>query len=135
MAIVQFVLAAALWFVLMGWVVHQFLQHIERTRVLAYLIPVDAEDLQDKYALLRSEVREYSGKLAAKPHLVALTKADLLPSEAGQLVVEAPESSGTYVISAVAGKGLNDLQETLWELLQGSAEQAEAGEVGEPTLG
>lgn len=117
---------------------HQFLQHIERTRVLAYLIPVDAEDLQDKYTLLRSEVREYSGKLAAKPHLVVLTKADLLPSAAGQLVVEAPQSSGTYVISAVAGKGLNDLKETLWELLQRSAERAEAGEVGEvgePTLG
>src|SRR5918912_3640626 len=46
----------------------QFLRHIERTRVLAFLIPVDSNDWQYEYDTLRQEVRSYSKELAGKPH-------------------------------------------------------------------
>src|SRR3954465_4694566 len=48
----------------------QFLRHIERTRVLAFLIPIDAIDWQSEYDQLRREVESYSEELAGKPHCV-----------------------------------------------------------------
>ena len=59
----------------------RFLQHVERTRVLAYLIPLDSPDPQAVYQRLRHEIDEYSEALAAKPHVVLLTKRDLLPPD------------------------------------------------------
>src|SRR5690606_8850068 len=53
---------------------HRFLRHIERTRTLAYLIPVDLDDVQAEYELLREELRRYSADLAEKPHCVIITK-------------------------------------------------------------
>src|SRR6478752_6051699 len=58
----------------------RFLQHVERTRVLAFLIPVTDNDPQSSYDRLRSEVRKYSEALADKPHVVLLTKVDLWPA-------------------------------------------------------
>src|SRR5437763_14168543 len=56
----------------------QFLRHIERTRILAFLIPIDAMDWQAEYDQLRREIAEYSPDLATKPHCVVFTKLDLL---------------------------------------------------------
>jgi GTP-binding protein len=98
----------------------RFLQHVERTRVLAYLIPLDGEDPQATYDLLRREAAAYSPVLADKPHLVVFTKADLLPPGAPPPDLSAPHSVGTVVISAVANKGLDALRERLWGLLHGS---------------
>lgn len=96
----------------------QFLQHIERTRVLAYLIPVNDPDPQTTYEVLRNEVSLYSERIAAKPHLVVLTKTDLLrPNEAAP-PISAPQSEGVVGISAVANRGLLELQEKLWALLR-----------------
>jgi GTP-binding protein len=95
----------------------RFLQHVERTRVLAYLLPLDAEDLQATYDLLRREAEAYSPVLAAKPHLVVFTKADLLPPGESPSV-DAPEASGSVTISAVANRGLDELKERLWSLVQ-----------------
>src|SRR5213078_5305337 len=57
----------------------KFLQHVERTRLVAVLVPVDSPDPQATYELLRREAASYSSELAAKPHVVAMTKLDLLP--------------------------------------------------------
>src|SRR3989449_5161283 len=55
----------------------RFLQHVERTRAVAVLVPVDSPDPQATYDLLRREAASYSQELAAKPHVVVLTKSDL----------------------------------------------------------
>ncbi|HWJ21853.1 MAG TPA: GTPase ObgE, partial [Gemmatimonadaceae bacterium] len=77
----------------------QFLRHIERTRVLAFMIPIDAMDWQAEYDQLRSEVHAYSPELAAKPHCVVFTKLDLL-GESYVPPIEAPDAFGIYSISA-----------------------------------
>ena len=58
---------------------HQFLRHIERTRTLALVIPVDAADVQVEYEALRSELEAYSSELSVTPHCVMLTTTDMLP--------------------------------------------------------
>ncbi|HLM68629.1 MAG TPA: GTPase ObgE, partial [Longimicrobium sp.] len=93
---------------------HQFLRHIERTRTLAIMIPSDALEPQEEYDRLTSELREYSAELAAKPHCVVFTKADLLPPDWETPQVQAPGAWGQFVVSSVARRGLDPLLEGLW---------------------
>ena len=94
---------------------HQFLRHIERTRTLALMIPADALEPQDEYARLMDELRAYSGEMAAKPHCVVFTKADLLPPDWPAPRVDAPGAWGQFVVSSVARRGLEPLLDGLWQ--------------------
>ena len=94
----------------------QFLRHIERTRLLAFMIPIDAMDWQSEYDGLRHEIASYSTELAAKPHCVIFTKMDLL-GEYDTPPLSAPEASGIFPISAVARRGVDDLLAALWAQL------------------
>lgn len=105
----------------------KFLQHVERTRVLAFLVPLDAADVQAVYDGLRNEVRLYSDPLAGKPHVVVLTKRDLLPAGAELPAVVAPEAAGVLAVSSAAGQGIDDLTEFLWRFVA-DARAAEAAE-------
>ncbi|MGH7562085.1 MAG: GTPase ObgE, partial [Gemmatimonadales bacterium] len=86
-----------------------FLRHVERTRVLAYLVPVDAESPQVVYDRLRAEIRAYSEALYEKPHLVVLSKRDLIPEEDPLPAIHAPESRGLLAVSSAARVGLEAL--------------------------
>jgi GTPase len=96
----------------------RFLQHVERTRVLAFLLPLDSPDLQAAYQRLRREVGQYSRALADKPHVVVLTKRDLLPAADPVPSIEAPEALSQMAVSAVAGSGVEELKEQLWRFIQ-----------------
>lgn len=94
----------------------QFLRHIERTRILAFLIPIDAMDWQSEYDQLRSEVRNYSAALAEIPHCVVFTKEDLM-GEHYIPEIEAPGAFGLFSISAAGRLGLDELKAALWRKL------------------
>jgi GTPase len=94
----------------------QFLRHIERTRLLAFLIPIDALDWQVEYDQLRSEVLQYSKELSEKPHCVVFTKMDLL-GEDEPPPIEAPDAFGVFAISAAARSGLEALKLAWWRRL------------------
>jgi len=94
----------------------QFLRHIERTRLLAFLIPIDALDWQVEYDQLRSEVSQYSKELSEKPHCVVFTKMDLL-GEDEPPPIEAPDAFGVFAISAAARSGLDALKLAWWRRL------------------
>lgn len=95
----------------------KFLQHVERTRVLAFLVPLDAPDPQAVYDQLRREVGAYSEALAARPHLVVLTKRDLLPAGDAVPRIVAPDATEQMAVSSAAGAGLDDLKEFLWRFV------------------
>jgi len=94
----------------------QFLRHIERTRLLAFLIPIDSMDWQAEYDRLRNEVAQYSEELAAKPHCVVFTKMDLL-GEDEPPPIEAPDAFGIFAISGAARTGLEELKLAWWRPL------------------
>jgi GTP-binding protein len=106
----------------------RFLRHIERTRTLAYMIPVDSPDPQAEYEMLREELRSYSEELAEKPHCVVLTKMDLLGPDESPPKVEAPEAWGVFAVSAVSRKGLDELLEGLYARVREVIEESWAGE-------
>jgi GTP-binding protein len=95
----------------------RFLRHVERTRVLAVLIPSDTTDPQKTYDLLREELTQYSPALAGRPHVIVFTKRDLVPEDTPLPDIEAPGVVGVSGISAVARTGLETLKETLWGLV------------------
>jgi GTPase len=113
---------------------HRFLRHIERTRTLAYLIPLDAADVQAEYELLRGELRQYSDELADKPHCVILTKADVLGAHDEAPRLDAAAAWGHFVVSAVARRGLGELLEALWARVRDVAreEQPDGSDVYQP---
>ena len=77
-------------------------------------------DPQATYDLLRREAAAYSKELAAKPHVVVLTKADLHPIADSRYPIALRTDAGAPVveISAVARQGIPDLLEVLWKTLK-----------------
>jgi len=107
---------------------HQFLRHIERTTALAILVPVDAEDPQAEYDLLRRELAGHARELAELPHCVVLSKADLLGPEEEPPRIEAPDAWGQYGVSSATREGVRELLEALWRQLRARREAEEPEE-------
>ena len=105
----------------------QFLRHIERTRTLALMVPVDAPDPARVYRELREELASYSEELGARPHCLVLTKVDLLGPEDEPPSLDAPEAWGVFAVSSVARTGLPDLLEALWASLREAVDEELAG--------
>jgi GTP-binding protein len=100
---------------------HEFLRHVERTRVLVHLIEPNAGDgssAADNYRKIRRELELYSPALAARTELVVLTKLDLL--DADDAAIELGEAIGRPVvgISAVTGRGLSELVKQMYQAVQ-----------------
>ncbi len=64
---------------------HDFLAHVERTRLLVHVLdlaPLDGSDPVSNHATIERELAAHDPRLAALPRLLALSKADLVPPEA-----------------------------------------------------
>jgi GTP-binding protein len=96
----------------------KFLQHVERTRMLAVLVPADSPDPQATYDLLRREAALYSPDLAAKQHVVVVTKGDLTTPDAPRTEIRTEGGAPVVEISAVTKQGLPELLELLWRTLK-----------------
>lgn len=99
---------------------HYFLRHIERNSVLLFLIPADADDIAKQYEILLDELRRYNPEMLDKDRIIAISKCDLLDAELEQeLSAELDKSLPLkYVmISSVSGKGLTELKDLLWKIL------------------
>ncbi len=106
----------------------QFLRHIERTRLLAYLIdPTDPESADPLEALqvLREELRQHSAALMEKPAVLVLTKQDIWGEVDWLKKVKSRAALPVYGISAVSGKGLRRLIRLLGELLEKNPAESE----------
>jgi len=96
----------------------QFLRHIERTRLLAFLIPIDSMDWQEEYDQLRREIAAYSPELSDRPHCVVFTKLDLL-GEDYVPPIRTDSAFGIFSVSAPGRQGLDTLLSGWWsELLR-----------------
>ena len=97
---------------------HDFLRHIERTRVLVHLVDVAAMDGTDpakNYRIIRQELAKYRPFLANKPEIIVATKMDLDPT--GEKLAEFQSRLDRKVpaISAVSGHQVNELSEQMWQ--------------------
>src|SRR5438105_11259615 len=89
---------------------HEFLRHVERTRVLVHLVepfPADSSDALQNYRNIRRELELYSPALAQKPEVVAVSKSELTGSGAVRERLEGELGRPVLAISAVTGAGLS----------------------------
>ncbi len=98
----------------------QFLRHIERTRVLVFLIESISEDPKRDYEILLNELASYNAALAKKPKIVALTKIDLFEEKALKRLKRVSFGRNIPVvrISSVSREGLQPLLEKMWHALK-----------------
>jgi GTP-binding protein len=91
---------------------HEFLRHVERTRVLVHLVeplPADGSDPVHNYQVVRRELELRGRGLAAKPEVVAVSKAELTGSDEVRARLERELGRPVLAVSAVTGQGLAQL--------------------------
>lgn len=91
---------------------HEFLRHVERTRVLVHLIepsPPDGSDPLHNYQVIRRELELHGRHLIEKPEVVAVSKAELPGSEEVRQRLEETLGREVLAVSAVTGQGLSRL--------------------------
>ena len=98
----------------------QFLRHIERTRVLVFLIECTDESPKEQYKILFNELKSYNPEVAGKPQIVAITKMDIADEEIKKKTSKIKFGRGVPVIpiSSATGEGLKDLIDAIWKKLK-----------------
>ena len=96
----------------------RFLRHIERNSLLLFMVPGDTDDIKREYDILLNELRTFNPDMMDKHRVLAVTKCDLLDDELMEMLHETlPTDLPVIFISAVTGKGLNELKDILWNEL------------------
>ncbi|MGE6412750.1 GTPase ObgE [Planococcus kocurii] len=93
---------------------HQFLRHIERTRVIIHMIDMsglEGRDAYDDYVTINEELKQYNMRLTERPQLIVANKMDMPDSEENlaKFREKLPEDARIFPISALSRKGLNNL--------------------------
>lgn len=100
---------------------HDFLRHVERTRVLIHLLDGAASDPLEDWAMINQELALYDVRMEEKPQIVVFNKMDLPDAQAWEpLIAERIEAEGLpfHAISAATGEGVRDLVFKVYRLLQ-----------------
>ena len=97
---------------------HRFLRHIERNSVLLFLIPADSDDHKKEFDILVNELEQYNPDLLNKQFVIAISKSDMLDDELKAAIEkELPVKIPHLFISSVTNKGLVELKDLLWKVL------------------
>lgn len=97
---------------------HEFLRHIERTKVIIHLVDAastEGRDPIEDIRLINSELSAYNTDLEKRPQVIAANKTDVLPSDEEEIVIKKlketfePQGIPVFAISAVSGKGMKEL--------------------------
>ena len=111
---------------------HQFLRHLERTKVLVHLVDVSGMSGRDPVKdvdIIRRELQLFAPELAVKPQLICANKIDALDDEERALAVErhaAELGVEFFRISGVTGAGVPQLLEAVWRELAATREAEDA---------
>lgn len=99
---------------------HYFLRHIERNSILLFLVPADAKDIHKQYEILLDELRRYNPEMLDKERFIVISKSDMLDAELeAELKKELDKTLPIdyMFISSVAQKGITELKDKLWKML------------------
>lgn len=110
---------------------HDFLRHVERTRVLVHILDTSGSEGRDPiedFYKINEELVKYNPKLAEKPQIIGANKMDLPESEEWLKKLKeelAPKGYEIYPISAATSKGLDQLKFAIWETISNMDPEAE----------
>ena len=97
---------------------HRFLRHIERNSILLFLIPADSDNHKKEFEILVHELEQYNPELLHKQFVIAISKSDMLDDELKKAIeIELPPATPHLFISSVTNKGITELKDLLWKVL------------------
>ncbi len=98
----------------------QFLKHIERTKILVFLIECFSEDIKQQYKILLNELEQFNPEMLEKPRIVAITKIDSISEEELEAIGKIKIGRGIPVvlISSVSGVNIKEVVDVMWKKLQ-----------------
>jgi GTP-binding protein len=105
----------------------RFLGHVERCGALLHLVDATGEDAGKAWRTVRREIKAYGHKLAGKPEIVALSKADAVSPKdlaAQKARLERAAKKEPFVLSAHSGKGVKEVLRALLKLVRERDERA-----------
>jgi GTP-binding protein len=112
---------------------HDFLRHIERTRVLLHVIDATSDDVVRDYNTIQQELQAYGRGLGERSQILALNKVDAVDTETVDLEALATQLNHlsyapVFIISAVTRTGLDPMLQEVWRILDelNAAEAEEA---------
>ena len=97
---------------------HDFLRHIQRTKILIHLIDSVAENPIKDFLVIEEELKKYGNGLLDKPRIIVLSKKELLSTDDLQIIVKKLEilsQKKVFVISSSLREGLSQLLSEVWE--------------------
>ncbi|MGE0374287.1 MAG: GTPase ObgE [Planctomycetaceae bacterium] len=103
---------------------HEFLKHVQRTRVLVHLIepsPLDQSDPVANYRQIREEMRLYDPALVERPEMVCISKSELPDAPAAAELLEEELGRPVMLISSATGQGLAELRNRILKVLASGA--------------
>jgi GTP-binding protein len=103
---------------------HEFLRHVERTKVLVFMIEAVSTDPAKDLEMLRHELELHSPALIGKPSMVIASKADLVPEDRSG---PCGGPGKGLMVSAVTGQGVDDFVSRLFSLVKQARREEEDG--------
>lgn len=91
---------------------HEFLKHVQRTKVLVHLVeptPADQSDPIDNYRQIREEMRLFDPSLVERPEIIAVSKCELPDAQPCAELLREVTSEEVLLISAATGQGIKQL--------------------------
>lgn len=96
----------------------RFLRHIERNSILLFMVSAEAEDVVKEYNILLGELEKYNPFLMQKDRILAITKCDIIDKETQTKIKKTlPKGINTIMISSVAGMGITELKDLIYNKL------------------
>ncbi len=99
---------------------HEFLRHIERTKVLIHLIDAMSQNPLEDFSIIEEELGKYGNGLLKKQRIIALTKKELVDKEYLKTIIKKLENLSNkkvLVISSSLREGLSELLSEVWDSL------------------
>ncbi|MDQ6876350.1 MAG: GTPase ObgE [Candidatus Dormibacteraeota bacterium] len=105
----------------------RFLRHVERTKILVYVIDGSSADPWKDLATVQGEVEQFSADLARRPFIIAFNKLDLEPARKLRARTRRKAAGPIHFISALSGEGLPELIDAIVTTLAGAPEPKPQG--------
>ncbi|HEY2599300.1 MAG TPA: GTPase ObgE [Candidatus Dormibacteraeota bacterium] len=105
----------------------RFLRHVERTKILVYVIDGTSPDPWQDLSMVQAEVEQFSPELAKRPYIVAINKVDM--DEARKLRTRSRRRGPIHFVSALSGEGLEELIDSMVATLATAPEVKPQGPV------
>lgn len=108
---------------------HEFLRHVERTKIILHMIDIYNDNLAESYQTIRTELEKYSPILNSKQEIIVLTKCEnfddeLIKARMVELASILPAETPIFCISSQAKQGLDDLLRYINKVLDGIEQSA-----------